>query len=247
MTNFGIGRVLATGFRVWASNFVSFTLLAAIVYLPLLLWGFSVAHSEYDPTSFQRYLQFSGIGTAVLGILVSAAVTYGVVMELMGERASMGACIATGIRRFFPALLTAILSAILVFLGSLAFVIPGLILMCMFYVVAPVAVLERQGIAGALGRSRELTRGHRWKIFGLIFVMGLAQVLVTVLISSLTLPNRAEGLEAFEAAFPKYMYVSMIETVVLGALNAVMLSVAYYYLRAEKEGTSARELAMIFD
>jgi hypothetical protein len=46
---------------------------------------------------------------------------------------------------------------------------------------------------------------------------------------------------------PKYMYMNLGQQMVLGSLGAVMSSVAYYFLRAEKEGTSADELAAVFD
>ena len=49
-----------------------------------------------------------------------------------------------------------ILSAIGIAIGFVLFIIPGLILLVIWSVVAPVTVLERPGVFAAFGRSREL-------------------------------------------------------------------------------------------
>jgi hypothetical protein len=42
------------------------------------------------------------------------------------------------------------------------------------------------------------------------------------------------------------VYIGLVHLLIAGSLGAVMASVAYYFLRAEKEGTSADELAAVF-
>jgi uncharacterized membrane protein len=68
---------------------------------------------------------------------------------------------------------TSLLAALGVFLGIIALVIPGLILMTWWAVAAPVVVLENQSGTSALGRSRELVKGNGWTVFGLIIVTGI--------------------------------------------------------------------------
>jgi hypothetical protein len=124
-------------------------------------------------------------------------------------------------------------------------VVPGLIVLCMLYVTTPSAVLERPGVTGALRRSRELTRGHRLQIFGLVVILFLLGTGLRLLVESLTLNPR--HLRATPDHMPAYVYVTILEQMVVGSIGAVMSSVAYYLLRAEKEGTSAAELAAVFD
>ena len=57
--------------------------------------------------------------------------------------------------------------------GFFLLITPGVIVFCMLYVATQAAVLERPGVRGALRRSRELTRGHRFEMFGLVFILGL--------------------------------------------------------------------------
>jgi hypothetical protein len=84
------------------------------------------------------------------------------------------------LRRSLPRLpvvaVAAGISGILISLGSLAFVIPGLLLTLIWPVVAQAAALEAGGPIDALRRSFDLTRGYRWHGFGLIFCAGLIAV-----------------------------------------------------------------------
>ena len=120
-TTFGIGNVLATGFRIWVKNFVPFMLITALIYSPVLIWGISSVAGATTAQSLDhaaKYLPFVLFLTLPLNILVSAALTYGVVMELQGQRASIGACISTGVVRFFPSLGVGLLSFLCI-LGGL--------------------------------------------------------------------------------------------------------------------------------
>jgi hypothetical protein len=58
--------------------------------------------------------------------------------------------------------------AVDVFFGFLALIVPGLILITIWAVVAPSIVLEHKGVFEAFGRSRELVRGNGWPVFGTI-------------------------------------------------------------------------------
>jgi hypothetical protein len=239
---FGIGRVLGTGFRVWAKNFLPFMVITALVYSPVLIWKVSVVHGTLTDERVQatiRAIRYGAGLTMMLNIIVSAALTYGVVMELQGQRASIGACITTGIVRFFPALGVALLTMLCVTGGCFLLVIPGLVMMCMLYIATQCSVLERPGVMGALRRSRELTQGHKLEIFGLLMILGGLNYGLQHLVETVMLTERDD--------LPGYVYAVMVQEMVVGSISAVMASVAYYFLRAEKEGTSAAELAAIFD
>jgi len=251
-TTFGVGNVLGTGFRIWMKNFVPFMVITALIYSPVLIWGISSVQGEMTIDRFlsvAKTMQYIGGLTILLNVLVSAALTYGVVMELQGQRASIGACISTGLVRFFPALGTGILCLLCMIGGFILLIIPGIIFFCMLYVAMQSSVLERPGMLGALKRSRELTQGHKFEIFGVVFILGLLSFGLTKLVQAVALPHLGdvEFVDETIRNLPKYMYMNLIEQMILGSISAVMASVAYYFLRAEKEGTSASELAAIFD
>lgn len=248
---FTIGSVLGSGFRIWFKNLPAFLLITVVVFSPLIIWGMSIAYGDMSFATLNQFDQYSGFAVMLLNIFAAAAITYGVVMELQGQHAGIGACFATGLARFFPVLGVAILSSLCVALGSLLLIVPGIIVFCMLYVSTPAAVLERPGIGGALSRSRELTQGHKLEIFGLLILIAILNVALTYGAQELIVkggdPEALLTELGVAGIVRRYMYVHLALNIVIGSLGAVMQAVAYYYLRTEKEGTTASELARIFD
>ena len=87
----------------------------------------------------------------------------------------------------------------------------------------------------SLGRSRDLTKRHRLALLALLLTLFALAFGVRFAIGRI-----AWNLDAL-------IYVDLAAMVIIGSLIATMPSVAYYYLRAEKEGSTAEELATVFD
>jgi heme/copper-type cytochrome/quinol oxidase subunit 3 len=123
-------------------------------------------------------------------------------------------------------------------LGIIAFIVPGLMLFTMWFVGTPVCVVEQQGPWASLRRSAELTKGHRWKIFGLMLALYLVSGAVSPVI---------------EAAFPAIggpvltAIASLLWNAVWGAFYAIAVVVAYHDLRVAKEGIDIEQIAAVFD
>jgi len=229
------------GFRVYFRNIIAFTLITALLYVPIILftmWYLNRAAS-FDLAGFAKFSLVLVAMNMVLNSFVSATLTYGVVKELQGQRASIGQCIVVGFKRMLPVMGVAIVSALAIMGGFILLIIPGFIVLCMLYVATPASVIEAPGVFGALRRSRELTNGHKGSIFGLVFLLGLMSWGVNK-IHEAAMPVTAENFKAF-------MYVNTGISIVFAALGACVSAVAYYALRAEKEGTSANELASVFE
>jgi glycerophosphoryl diester phosphodiesterase family protein len=79
--------------------------------------------------------------------------------------------------RVRPQLVTLIVAGILaalgIMVGLLLLIVPGLYLLVRWSVVGPVIVLERLDAGAAFSRSATLVRGHGWRIFWLLLVVGL--------------------------------------------------------------------------
>jgi hypothetical protein len=75
--------------------------------------------------------------------------------------------------------LNGLLAAIGIGIGFVLLIVPGLILITIWAVVAPAIVVEDAGVIGAFGRSRELVRGHGWAVFGAIVVAYLTILIIS--------------------------------------------------------------------
>ncbi len=84
--------------------------------------------------------------------------------------------------------LSALVTTVGIALGTIALVVPGLILMARWALVVPLIVLGRQPWRAALSRSNELVRGKTWTvlgIFALLTVIGGALVAVPLAVGYL--------------------------------------------------------------
>jgi uncharacterized membrane protein len=103
-----------------------------------------------------------------------------------------------------------------------------------------VLVHEQLGVLGSMKRSSELTKGSRWRIFGLFIILVIAIWILQV----------ALGLLALAVTPVVGTVIATALVALLSAVTSVILSiavaVAYVELRYVKEGTDVKELAEIF-
>lgn len=123
---------------------------------------------------------------------------------------------------FWPLVGVSILFGIALAIGFLLLIIPGLVLLVIWSVVAPVTVLERPGVFAAFGRSRRLVRGNGWNVFGVIVM-----VFVIVFLISIAAGIAAAGLGSAGRALVQWGVNSAI-----APITALSASVLYFALRA---------------
>src|SRR3546814_7670999 len=90
--------------------------------------------------------------------LVQGALVRATIAHTEGRRASFGESAAAWLVVALPLSGLSILAAIGIWLGLILLIVPGIMLFCMWAVVAPALVEERTGVFGVFGRSRELTK-----------------------------------------------------------------------------------------
>jgi hypothetical protein len=248
---FSIGNVLGTSFAVIGRNIVPFLLLAIVISIPSIAIRRLVG---VDPQLYQEqinqqhtlyFTSYSSPGSWIglivsiaTSSLVTAALVYGTFQDLRGQRAAIGDLVRRGFSSLVPVVLAAIAYSLLLIVGTILLVVPGIIVATALWVYVPAIVVEKAGVGASFARSRTLTKGHRWAIFGL-YVIVLAVVIAAEFVLTLVLHISLAALAYHWAAIPiQVFYLVFI---------AVMSAVGYYYLRAEKEGISVSEIAKVFD
>jgi hypothetical protein len=131
---------------------------------------------------------------------------------------------------------TQILVGLIVLLGFLLLIIPGIIFSLWFLIVGPVVILEGVGGTKALGRSRELMRGNLDKGFLLQFLVGLLSLVFGFVL----------GMVLAWIPWPHPLVQSFFQTVlpVLWLpIQTAPLILLYYDLRIRKEAFDLQKLA----
>ncbi len=185
----------------------------------------------------------SSILGIVLSFLLQAAITYATVMDLNGRRASFGEALSTGLRSVGPLFVIAIVYGIGVGLGLLLLIVPGLMLLAAWAVIVPSRVIENTPIMTTFSRSSELTRGHRWPIFGIyiVFYLGVAAI------EYAARPFFGLAMTANVALAPGYFVVLAIVGTLTAVVAATGTACIYYELRSAKEGIGPEHLASVFE
>jgi MFS family permease len=256
---FGIGRVMGTSFSVLGRNFVPFITLSIICGIPNILFSLlnpdlrQVLSGNFQPTPRvgfgSGHLTLTLVGYVVSILCYSlnqSALVFGTFQDLQGRRADFAAIVSRGFAALLPVIGAAILMTLGLMLGFVLLVVPGFILLVMWWVTIPAIVVERADISQAFGRSRQLTAGHRWGIFGLFILVGIIwEVVLAAVAGALGAAFGANG--DLGGAILWIALVVLIVGIVFAAYFAVMSAVGYYYLRAEKEGIVIDDIARVFD
>lgn len=121
-----------------------------------------------------------------------------------------------------PLIGTGLLAGIGIVLGLVLLIVPGLFLLTIWAVVAPVVVLERPGVGAAFARSRELVRGNGWEVFGTIVVFFLILVVVSALLGAIGSSLGGAG----------RVIADIVGSVLAAPLVALAAAVLYFNLRA---------------
>jgi hypothetical protein len=180
---------------------------------------------------FVIYLALPAVLGVVLGILLLAlAILYqGMVVKLVqdvqdGRRDNSVADLLRSVKPvFWPLVAVSILFGLGVGIGFVLLIIPGLILLTIWCVVAPVTVLERPGVFAAFGRSRELVRGNGWQVFGVIVIVFLIVLGVSILAGIVSEPLGSVGRALIRWAV----------NAVTAPITALSASVLYFALRPQ--------------
>src|SRR5262245_21175038 len=98
------GGVFGRTFSIWGRNFVAFTLMALVVYAPLILYTGIFLAGDLTERGIQIFTWVSLGDGVLLSFLLEGAITYGVLKQLRGEHASIGECLAGGFSRLLPVL-----------------------------------------------------------------------------------------------------------------------------------------------
>lgn len=177
--------MISSGWQLYRAHFGVILGLVLAVELPcqLLLAYLGYHVFPKDDVAYTVYnLQSAFILQAVFGIVVAGGILHALFVNRLERRAGFPECLSTGVTHWFQLFWTNLLFMGLFFLGTLMFVLPGIIVAVRLCLARTVVITEGKWGIEALKRSVELTTNRSLK--------------VTTLGLSLLIPLYAAGLAA---------------------------------------------------
>ena len=155
----------------------------------------------------------------------------------LGEEVGWRSSLRFALRRLPAVVALALLSGIIVGLGTLLCVIPGIYFYVAFAVAVPVLLVEGAGPSRALGRSRELVRGRWWGTCGVAVVgyllVSIVSLALTGLVVGVAFANPARNTVT---GFVLNTLAGTIGSMIATPAAAAFITVLYIDLRVRKEG-----------
>jgi len=121
-----------------------------------------------------------------------------------------------------------IATGILIILGLICLIAPGIILAIMFSLVVPVIVIEQIGALDSLGRSKRLVNERWGKTFVLLFIINIAIIFLGWVVSSITSPFGLIG-----------TLVSNVITALIRPISPIAITFLYYSMIAKEAKLAA--------
>lgn len=180
-----VGEYLSLGWSEFAKNLQTFLIFTLLINLPIALVGLFLASSE-EPSNVSN----ASVGiiilfvliSVVLGMLAVLAVPQVIERSIRGQTLDATIALQNAVPKLFIALVVGIIASILVGVGLILLLIPGIwlgtLLSFTYY-----AIAVRNCGFNALDYSRSLIKGRWWAVFGRNLLLGLCFVLLFILLA----------------------------------------------------------------
>jgi uncharacterized membrane protein len=129
---------------------------------------------------------------------------------------------------------------ILVGVGFIFLIVPGILLVMMWSLAIPIKVLENKGVGDSMTRSSELTKGNRGRIFVIWLLFVVLSIGVSLLLRwPIEIAAGVHSIFALQRVAAEWQVASLVATFVseclVGPLATIAFSLVYYDERVRKE------------
>ncbi len=225
-----IGEILSQTFNLYSRNLVKYLIpfLAAGILTGLVTIAVRSAIvipvPQVDPTS---YLIASVTSIFLPGIVswLADGFTAGITIKFTSDllengQANLQSSFNFTLTKVLPLLAASIITGILIVVGLIALVIPGVILALTFSLVYPVIMLEGTGVLGSISRSSVLVNNRWLKTFGLLLLLGIIVAIANGLFVLVTSPFGVVG-----------PLIASILTALITPIFAIATTLYYYSMK----------------
>ena len=215
-------------FGVYRDQFTLLVPAALIVFVPVAIVNGVLRES-------------GGVGLALLAVVIGAIATYwfqGMVVEAVhdimdGRRDhDVGSLVRSVAPVIGPLLVAGILGGLAIGIGFVLLIVPGLFLLTIWALLAPVIVVERVGAIDSFGRSRALVRGHGWQVFAVLVVLLLVKLVLSTVVAAVAV--------GITDSVVTYALADLVTNVLIAPLSAIAAAVMYFQLLRLARGGARR-------
>ncbi|MBM3460966.1 MAG: zinc ribbon domain-containing protein [Armatimonadetes bacterium] len=242
------GGLLDRAFDLYRHNFSLFFSIASVVLIPLAIIQMLGPLMQKSRPTADDALVFVGFTLLFvpiymfLALLVQAALTLAISNRYLGLPSTLGSAWAGARKALWPLLATGFMAGMLMLIGTILCVIPGIYVAFIIAFVTPVVMLEHRYYSEAISRSQSLVGDGQW-----VRVLVTWLLLFLINMAVLMLQGGVQALFMFTLGPESSIYVNAVFQAVVNVLiMPITLTVTvllYYDIRVRKEAFDLQMLA----
>ena len=238
----GVGEIVDASFTVYRRRFgPMFMIGLVLVFIPFLVSLVGGCTSEAGSTTCSSPIGWLAVAVGTIGSIVAGAAAAIVAAEAYaGVRSDWRRAMRIGVRRTLAIIIATIVIGVLIGIGFVLVIVPGIFLLVSFAVVWEALIIEGIGPMESIKRSWRLVSGERWRLFGAgLLVMIIAIIVFGILSAVVWLILNGLGVDGNMSGYLVGQLATLVSIPLSGAVGAVI----YLDLRVRKESLSVDELA----
>jgi hypothetical protein len=235
-------EIWSEAFNLYIDNFKPLILISIIANLPLLLLRHfqpTISVAETDGAAQVEPLQ---VLIWLMTLLVINSLTSALLIQFLSKRYlnakhSVEQYINSIIPILLPIIGISVAVAVIVSIGFMALVIPGIYFTLGLSLAVEVMIIERLSIPESLTRSFLLTKGKKGEIFFYTLIFTILSLMAEKFLSFMIMAAASS-----QEVFNPQQVVLMLTQVLLTPLGACLFILIYFNIRVEKEAFSVDQL-----
>lgn len=232
------GEILDGSFAIFRRAFGTLmTILIVCEGLPIVLFVYTslaIGQGNFTPENL-ILLALAVLLLSLGGLLAAGAIVFVISESYLGREVGAGDALGFAVSKMGRLFVAGLAKYVIIIAAMFLLFFPAVIVACGYAVVTQIVVLEEISATGALGRSWELTKGHKWKALGLgviiyilISIPGMATDVLALMLSDLEVLLTVVGQVIGFALYP---------------IIACAFTLFYYDLRVRKEAFDLEHLS----
>ncbi len=251
-----VGQILDRTFKLYRQSFIRFITIAAVVAVPVFLLQMVLQQTLQARAAPQTVEEAqSGMGIAIGGTLVlvffsvigtmlcSGALAKSVSEAYLGRDVSVGQAYRVVLPKLGTLILAAILIGVVVMVGFVMLIIPGIIFFLWYSLTAQAVVLENCSATRGMSRSKALLKGNLGKVFVVGFLVNVISAIVGAVFGFIGGYIGGSMLQSSQSALIVTGAFQVVGQVLATPISAAAFILLYYDMRIRKEGFDLEMLA----
>ncbi len=247
------GQIIGSGINLYLKNFVQLVLISGVCTLITIpsLYNYTIATVAYTnalkigmTTSANSMFAimgpyFSSTGIYTLFTIIASGIIVGFIVEFTSRKyldkdTSFGSIFKNVLPGILPLIGLSLLLSLIIGIGCIFLLFPGIILMAMFALAPICLILEKKGVFEAMGRSKELTTGNKGRLFLMLVIVGIFTFIISAILSRI-IPHGSSPIAT--------TILSYLTAAILTPVQLCILVLYYFDQRVKKEGFDIQHLA----